>query len=153
MEDELFKKMEREWELPMAMAKEMIKALGKERALSIILRAFVRYQSARLTRGMEHLPPEKRDLKIYGEKVKEIVQSYQGHIEILEASDKAIRLRVKRCIPFEIFRKHGLEEFGRMFCECDFEATKAIHPKMRLIRTQTLSQGDDQCNHVWVMEE
>jgi hypothetical protein len=153
MEDELFKKMEGELELPMAMAKEMIETLGKEKALGMILRAYIRFQSARLTRGMEHLPPEKRDLTAYAKKVKEIVQSYQGHIEILEASDKAIRLRVKRCIPFEIFKKHGLPEVGLMFCECDFEATKAIHPKMRLIRTKTLSQGDDECNHVWVMEE
>lgn len=153
MEDELFKGMEKELELPIAMAKEMIDTLGKEKALDIILRAFIRYQSARLTKGLEHIPSGKRDLKVYAQKVKQIVDSYQGNIEILEASHKAIRLKVKRCVPFEIFKKHGIPEMGVMFCESDFEATKAVNPKMRLIRTKTLPAGDDECNHVWVMEE
>jgi len=153
MEDELFKQMEKELELPIAIVKEMISSLGREKALEIILRAYIRYQSARLTKGMEHLPPEKRDLTVYGKKVKEIVDSYKGNIEILEASARTIRLKVKRCVPFEVFKKHGIPEMGLMFCECDFEATRAINPKMKLIRTKTLSGGDDECNHVWVMEE
>ena len=153
MKDERFSQMERELELPMAIAKEMIEILGKEKALEIILRGYIRHQSARLIKGMEHIPPEKRDLKVYANRVREIVGSYQGDIEILEASEKAIRLKVKRCIPFEIFKKHGIPEVGLMFCECDFEATRAINPKMKLIRTKTLSAGDDECNHVWVMEE
>jgi hypothetical protein len=153
MEDELFKQMEKELELPMAIAKEMINNLGSEKALGILRQAFVRYQSARLTKGMEHIPPEKRDLTVYGKKVREIVDSYKGNIEILEASDKAIRLKVKHCIPFEIFKKHGIPEMGLMFCESDFEATRAVNPKMKLIRTKMLSVGDDQCNHIWVMED
>ncbi len=153
MKDERFSQMERELELPMAIAKEMIETLGREKALEIILRGYIRYQSARLIKGMEHIPPEERDLKVYANKVREIADSYQGEIEILEASEKAIRLKVKRCIPFEIFKKHGIPEVGLMFCECDFEATKAINPKMKLIRTKTLSAGDDECNHLWVMEE
>jgi hypothetical protein len=153
MEDELFRQMEKELELPIAIAKEMIKSLGREKALEIVLRAYIRYQSARLTKGMEHLPPGKRDLTVYGNKVKEIVDSYKGNIEILEASDKTIRLKVKRCIPFEIFKKHGISEMGLMFCESDYEATKALNPNMKLIRTKMLSVGDDHCNHVWVMEE
>ncbi len=153
MEDELFKQMEKELELPITIAKEIISSLGKEKALEIILRAYIRYQSARLTKGMEHIAPEKRDLTVYAEKVKEIVDSYKDNIEILEVSDKTIRLKVKRCIPFEIFKKHGIPEMGLMFCESDFEATKAVNPKMKLIRTKMLSTGDDECNHVWVMEE
>ncbi len=153
MEDELFKRLEKELQLPIAMAKEMIDALGKEKALEIILRAYIRYQSALLTEGMEDIPPEKRNLEVYAKKVREIADSYQGNIEVLETSPKAIRLKVKRCVPFEVFQKHGIPEVGRMFCECDFEATRAINPKMKLIRTKTLSAGDDECNHVWILEE
>jgi hypothetical protein len=131
----------------------MIASLGKEKALEIILRAYIAYQSERLVSGMEHLPPEKRDLRVYGKKVREITDSYQGNIELVEASDKAIRLKVKRCIPWEIFKKHGVPEMGLMFCECDFEATKAINPRMNLVRTKTISAGHDECNHMWVMEE
>jgi len=153
MEDELFKQIEKELELPIAMAKEMIHRLGKEKALGILGQAFIRYQSARLTKGMEHIPPEKRDLPVYERKVREIVGSYKGNIEIVEASDKAIRLKVKRCIPFEVFKKHGIPEMGLMFCESDFEATRAVNPKMKLIRTKMLSAGDDECNHLWTMED
>jgi hypothetical protein len=153
MEDELFKKMERDLALPIALAKEMIASLGKEKAREIILRAYIAYQSERLISGMEHLPPEKRDLRVYGKKVREITDSYQGNIELVEASDKVIRLKVKRCIPWEIFKKHGVPEMGLLFCECDFEATKAINPRMKLIRTKTISAGHDECNHMWVMEE
>lgn len=153
MEDELFKKMEQELELPIALGKEMMEALGKEKALEMILRSFIKYQSKRLIKGMEHLLPEERDLTVYGTRVKEIVDSYEGHIELLEASEKAIRMKVKRCIPIEIYKKHGALEMGLKFCECDYEATKAINPKMKLIRTKTLAAGDDECNHVWIMEE
>jgi hypothetical protein len=153
MEDEFFRQMEKQLELPIAMAKEMIETLGKEKTLEIVLRAYIRYQSARLTRGLEHIPLEKRDLKVYAQKVREIVSSHQGNIEILESSDKAIKLKVRRCIPLEVFKKHGISEMGAMFCKCDFEAIKAVNPKMRLIRTKTLSAGDDECNHIWVIEE
>ena len=152
MEDDLFKQMEKELELPIAITKEMINSLGRQKALEILLRAYIRYQSARLIKGMEHIPPEKRDLTVYGKKVREIVGSYKGNIEIVEASDKAIRLKVKRCIPFEVFKKHGIPEMGLMFCESDFEATKAVNPKMKLVRTKMLSVGDDECNHIWIME-
>ncbi|HYQ59879.1 MAG TPA: hypothetical protein VEP29_02430, partial [Desulfatiglandales bacterium] len=90
MEDELFKKMERDLALPIALAKEMIASLGKEKAREIILRAYIAYQSERLISGMEHLPPEKRDLRVYGKKVREITDSYQGNIELVEASDKVV---------------------------------------------------------------
>jgi hypothetical protein len=153
MEDELFKQMEKELALPIAMGKEMIADLGKEKALDIILRAYIRHQSARLQEGMEDIPPEKRDLQTFAKKVKQIVDSYQGNIELLEASNEIIRMKVNRCVPWEIFKKHGMPEMGLMFCECDFEATKAINPKMKLIRTKTLSAGDDQCDHTWVMGE
>jgi hypothetical protein len=114
---------------PHRLAKEMIASVGKEKALEIILRAYIAYQSERLISGMEHIPPEKRDLRVYGEKVREITDSYQGNIVLVEASDKAIRLKVKRCIPWEIFKKHGVPEMGLLFCECDFEAAKAINPR------------------------
>ena len=140
-------------ELPIALGKEMIESFGKEKALEVILQAFIKYQSVRLVKGMEHIPPDERDLEVYGKRVKEIVDSYQGNIELVEASDKAVRLKVKRCIPIEIYKKHGALEIGKKFCECDFEATKALNPKMKLIRTKTLADGHDECNHCWIMEE
>ncbi len=64
MEDDLFQKMEAQLELPIIMAKEMIKALGKEKAQEIIIKANIQKQSARHVMGKEHIPPEKRDLRV-----------------------------------------------------------------------------------------
>ncbi len=52
MEDVLFKKVEKELSLPIALGKEMIASLGKEKALDIMLRAYIKYQSERMTQGM-----------------------------------------------------------------------------------------------------
>ena len=73
--------------------------------------------------------------------------------QTLKGPEIWIRLKVKRCIPFEVFKKHGIPEMGLMFCESDFEATRAVNPKMKLIRTKMLSAGDDECNHLWIMED
>jgi len=51
-----------------------------------------------------------------------------GEHRAVEAFGQGDPPEVKRCIPWEIFKKHGVPEMGLMFCACDFEATKAINP-------------------------
>ena len=40
-----------------------------------------------------------------------------------------------------------------MVCHQVFAMCRAFNPKIGMIRNKTLMQGDDCCNHRWVLEE
>lgn len=57
------------------------------------------------------------------------------------------------CLWAATFRAAGAEDIGyATICHPDFATTTAFNPRMRMIRTKTLMQGHDCCNHRWVME-
>ena len=57
-------------------------------------------------------------------------------------------------LPFSQIDVGGLGPVGyASICHPDFAMTEGYNPKMKLLRTKTLMQGDDCCNHCWVMED
>jgi hypothetical protein len=53
----------------------------------------------------------------------------------------------------EVFRDQKAGDIGyAMFCYPDYAVAKSLNPKLKLIRTQTLMQGDDSCGLRYVMD-
>jgi hypothetical protein len=81
---------------------------------------------------------------------------FWGHVQtdtIVEDTDKAIESRVTECLFAKTFRDADAADIGyAYFCYGDFAMARAYSPKLRLIRTKTLMNGDDRCNHRWVWE-
>jgi len=72
--------------------------------------------------------------------------------EIAERSQTALEIRVSQCLWANTFRAEDAAEIGyASVCYADYAGTTAINPKIRLIRTKTLMQGHDCCNHRFVL--
>jgi hypothetical protein len=51
------------------------------------------------------------------------------------------------------FRDENAGDLGyAMVCYPDYAVAKGLNPKLKLIRTKTLMQGDDSCSLRYVME-
>ncbi len=74
-------------------------------------------------------------------------------IHLVERTASAVEVRVDRCLWAQTFREADAADIGyAMVCHTDFAAAPAFNAKMRMTRTKTLMQGDDHCNHRWVVE-
>jgi hypothetical protein len=74
-------------------------------------------------------------------------------VSTVEVTDRAIESKVTECLWAKTFRKANASDIGyARICYPDFASARAYSPKLKLIRTKTLMQGDDCCNHRWVWE-
>ena len=74
--------------------------------------------------------------------------------EIVEDSDKVFEMRVTECLVHHVFKQANALDLGyACVCHGDFGLPVGIHPKFKLIRTKTLMQGHDCCNHRYVWDE
>ena len=57
------------------------------------------------------------------------------------------------CLWAEIFNELGATDIGWWWCEGDEPAVKAYHPRLGFRRTKTLMEGDDECDHIFLVED
>jgi len=68
----------------------------------------------------------------------------------VEDSETAHEIRVTECLWAKTFREAGAAAIGyAVVCHGDYAECQAFNPHIRMIRTKTLMQGDDCCNHRW----
>ncbi|MHA1126236.1 MAG: L-2-amino-thiazoline-4-carboxylic acid hydrolase [Candidatus Heimdallarchaeota archaeon] len=74
--------------------------------------------------------------------------------DIVEDTDKKFKMKVTECLWTKVFNDLQEPEIGYCSnCHSDFAMAEAFHPKIKLTRTKTLMQGDDQCDHTYTWEE
>lgn len=74
--------------------------------------------------------------------------------EVIESSEFRHEVRITECLWAKTFRDADAADIGyASICHPDFAMTEGYNPKLKLVRTKTLMQGDDCCNHCWVMED
>jgi predicted ArsR family transcriptional regulator len=70
----------------------------------------------------------------------------------VEDTEKAVEIKVTECLWAKTFRDAGAADIGyAAMCHTDFALAPAFNPKMKMIRTKTLMQGHDCCNHRYVI--
>ena len=73
--------------------------------------------------------------------------------EIVEDTPQAFELKVTECLWAKTFREMGAAEIGyALLCHTDYADCQGFNPRITLIRSKTLMQGDDCCNHRFVWE-
>ena len=78
------------------------------------------------------------------------VQEY----DIVEDTDTAFEIEVTECLWAKVFRESGASDIGcATVCHQDFAFAEGFNASIKLVRTKTLMQGDDCCDHRWVWEE
>ena len=97
----------------------------------------------------------KNDLAAYTEIMRKPNRFWQNVLtfQIVEDTPQAFELKVTECLWAKTFRDAKAGDLGYLLsCYGDFASAKGFNPKMRMIRTKTLMQGDDCCNHRYVIE-
>jgi hypothetical protein len=73
--------------------------------------------------------------------------------EVLEKTENRLRFNVTRCRYAELYDRLGIKEFGYCFsCNRDEPLIKAFNSRMKLLRTQTIMQGDRICDFQIILE-
>lgn len=100
-------------------------------------------------------PPVVRDLTSMAGNMKNMPPLMQHALqaEIVEQTSKAFEYHVTRCLWAKAFRDEDAADIGyAMVCYPDYAVAKGLNPKLKLIRTRTLMQGDESCSLRYVME-
>jgi hypothetical protein len=73
--------------------------------------------------------------------------------EVVEDTPRAYEGRIKECIWAKTLRGMDAAELGYiLICHGDYAAAEGFNPKMHMVRTKTLMQGDAFCNHRYILE-
>ena len=100
-------------------------------------------------------PPAVRDLVSFASNMKNVPPLMQHALEadIVEQTPQAFEYHVKKCLWAKVFRDGDAADIGyAMVCYPDYAVARGLNPKLKLIRTKTLMQGDDSCSLRYVME-
>jgi hypothetical protein len=69
--------------------------------------------------------------------------------EVIEENEEVLELKITKCLWEKVYREANATDLGyALVCHTDFATAEAANQK--LIRTKTLMQGDDCCNHRWI---
>ncbi len=132
--------------------KSFIEKFGREPALeaaeevtkSLARQAGKLLQVAAGGNGMDHL---QKVLPLFG-------QGGALEFEVIRVTPAEAAINVTRCKYAEMYREHGLEEFGALLsCGRDFALMEGFNPKIRFRRTQTIMEGAAFCDFRFSMEE
>jgi len=73
--------------------------------------------------------------------------------DIIEDTLTVFEIKVRECLWAKTFRKFKAGDFGyTLICHGDFSMAGGFNPRMKMHRSKTLMQGQDYCNHRWVMK-
>jgi hypothetical protein len=127
--------------------------IGRDKFLAMVERAASRV-GARATAERAAKSP-KRDLAAWAEPLVHPSDLNQHLLtfKIVEHTERAIEIKVTECLWAKTFRDNGAAELGHAaICQPDFATAPAFNPKLKMVRTKTLMQGHECCNHRWEME-
>ena len=125
--------------------KGYIAVLGREKALETareVIRSLALDSGRMLAafsggNGMEQL---QRALPMFG-------QGGALEFEIVETDARRAGIDVTRCRYAEMYKEHGLEDFGFLLsCGRDYALMEGFNPKIRFTRTQTIMEGAERCD-------
>jgi hypothetical protein len=72
--------------------------------------------------------------------------------EIIEDNETTFEMKITECLTEVVFRKANALDLGyACVCHADFGLPEGLDIDIKLIRTKTLMQGHDCCNHRYVL--
>jgi len=126
--------------------------MGDDKFIEMLKEASSEVGAEKMKRMTQSLP--KRDLAAMAVymKVNPIFQKALTY-EIVEESEGALELRITECLWAKTFREADASDIGyAAICYPDIAMASAYNPNIKFLRTKTLMQGNDCCNHKYVME-
>lgn len=132
--------------------KDFSNSMGDEKFMEMLKEASSRIGAQNMKRMTQNLP--KRDLTAMAAYLKANPLFQKAlTFEIVEESESALEIRVAECLWAKTFREADAPDVGyAAICYPDFAMASAYNPKIKLLRTKTLMQGHDCCDHKYVIE-
>ena len=134
------------------LVKAFMEEFGREKTLSVaenVVKSLARRmgEALKLMAGGDSLLHFAKVMSVFG-------QGGSQEMETIEATPRKVSINVVRCKYAEMYRKHGLEEFGYLLsCGRDFALIEGFNPKIRFVRTQTIMEGAPFCDFRFSEEE
>jgi hypothetical protein len=126
---------------------------GREKLVEMLKRASSAAAVEEVREGLKKNP--KNDLATYTAEVRNPGPLFKHALTytVVEDTPTAVEMRISECLWAKTFREADAADIGyALLCHSDFASAPAFNPKMEMIRTKTLMQGNDCCNHRWVMK-
>jgi hypothetical protein len=74
-------------------------------------------------------------------------------IEVIDNQEDFVKWRITECLNAKVFRELNAADIGyATLCHGDEAWARAYNPKIKFVRTKTLMEGDDCCDHCYIME-
>ena len=149
MDDAITKELMEKYRLVVEVYQAMSDEYGQDAALKVIASAWINYGKQNMANRAEELGDN--SLEALGA----TFTNYQGKevdVTVDEASAEKVAIRITRCGHYDAFKELGAPEVCVKYCESDYEACKSFNPDIKMIRDKILPDGDDHCNHTWVMD-
>jgi L-2-amino-thiazoline-4-carboxylic acid hydrolase len=127
--------------------------VGREKLVEMLKKASCAATEREVREGLRTDP--KNDLTTFTEDLRNPNPLFKHVLtfQLVEDRPTAVEVRVTECLWAKTFCGANAADIGyASICYPDFAAAPAFNPKMHMIRTKTLMQGNDCCNHRWVME-
>jgi L-2-amino-thiazoline-4-carboxylic acid hydrolase len=129
--------------------------IGREKLVDM-LKTAASTAAAEGTRKVAPPPPKNTLAAFMADMTDPKTKRFWDHVltrTTVEQSENTSEFRITECLWAQTFRDAKAADIGyACICHPDFAAASAFNPKMKLIRTKTLMQGNDCCNHRWVVE-
>jgi len=127
--------------------------MGEEKFIEMLKEFSSEKGAQSIKRRTQNLP--KRDLTALAAFMR-IAPLYQKALtyEIVEESESTFKLRITECLWAKTFREADASDIGyAAICYPDFAIATAFNSNIKLLRTKTLMQGHDCCDHKYVMKK
>jgi len=131
--------------------KVMSEQIGREKFVEMLKEA----GGAVVQKKTAGRPPVVRDLVTFAANAKNMppLMQHALDVEMVEQTPEAFEYCVKKCLWAKACRDENAADIGyAMICYPDYAVAKGLNPKLILVRTKTLMQGDDSCRLRYVME-
>jgi len=133
--------------------KKFAEKIGKDKLIALLKESADEMAHELIGEMAKNLP--KRDLATFALTMKNPDPMFKNALtfEVVEDSANTFAIKVKECLWAKTFREADAAEIGyAAICHGDYAMAKAFNPNLRMIRTKTLMQGHDCCDHKWVWE-
>lgn len=131
--------------------REVTRRYGNEEALAILRSVNQKEAFERGRKTAEHKQGNTIDL-LAGD-VATWGESGVWEMEVLEQTPTTYFFNVTRCPYHEKYRELGIEEFGvALSCCRDEPFARGLDPKLELVRTKTIMEGEDFCDFRYTLD-
>jgi len=132
---------------------QMARQVGREKLIEMLKQAASDAAAERMQKRAEELQPRTPAVFVSPLKNPQRFTRHALTLEVVEETEKAAELSVTECLWAKTFREAHAADIGyAVSCHPDYASARAFNPSMKMIRTKTLMQGHDCCNHRFILE-